>query len=482
MQQGERQRGCISLDLIGASIAATAGILLCVRALGRFDNSWDGTHYHLVLAALRAHILTFNDFEPIPNVVAFYHSYPRLLDTVRGYVWRFTGSILILQTFNLIAIAALVTFWRWRFGLSIRWTLVAILSVPLIQISATTLYVDTFANCFFAIAISALGVAFIDRRPLVRSEFIVALAALAVSANVKPQFVVLATIALTILCIYQLLCLMRQDSRADLRFFLGLAAIAWLLVPAMGIRNFLLYRNPFYPITISMFGHSLPGLFTPTDAWKGPDYLSHMPQVVRWLASVFEYRAFEGSDIPYTIDQHNLIPVGVMPALDLRPPSFRMGGYFVPLVLGLFTWLVIFTRSYAPRDRIRWFVPLLLASFIAFIPSSNELRYYSFWILDLIFLCFVAAHRSQENSMAFRASLIVAFLSVGMVTGWSYFDPRPYSVQDHIHKYGIDRTVTGRDICFENRNRDPILFTWIFHNAGHYRVTDLPPGEHCPPA
>ena len=70
-----------------------------------------------------------------------------------------------------------------------------------------------------------------------------------------------------------------------------------------------------------------------------------MPQVVRWLASVFEYRAFEGSDIPYTIDQHNLIPVGVMPALDLRPPSFRMGGYFVPLVLGLFTWLVIFTGA-----------------------------------------------------------------------------------------------------------------------------------------
>ena len=34
-----------------------------------------------------------------------------------------------------------------------------------------------------------------------------------------------------------------------------------------------------------------------------------MPQPARWLASVFEYRAFEGSDIPYTIDQHNLIPV-----------------------------------------------------------------------------------------------------------------------------------------------------------------------------
>lgn len=468
--------------MIGAVIAGTAAILLFARALCHFDDSWDGTHYHLVFAAFRAHILTFNDLEPIPNVTAWYHSYPPLLDFVRGYLWRITGSILILQTLNLAAIAALAAFWKSRFGLSIRWTLIAILSVPLIQISATTLYVDTFTNCFFSIAISVLSAAFIDRRPLNRSEVVISLTALAVSANVKPQFVILGTIALAILCFYQFLCLARQGNRGDLRFFLGLTAIACVAVPAMALHNLLEFRNPIYPLAISIFGHSLPSLFPPSAAWQGPDYLSHVPQPVRWLASLLEYRAFEGRDIPYTIDQHDLIPVGFMPALDLpRPASFRMGGYFVPLALGLLTWLMIFTRCYMPRDRIRWFIPLFLASLIAFLPGSHELRYYSFWILNLIFLCFLAERRAQEDSVAFRASLIVTFISVGMVTGWRYFDPSPYSVQDHIHNYGIDHAITGRDICFENRNRDPILFTWIFHTAGRYRVIDLAPGEHCPP-
>jgi len=74
------------------------------------------------------------------------------------------------------------------------------------------------------------------------------------------------------------------------------------------------------------------------------------------------------------------------------------------------------------------------------------------------------------------------FLSLGMLTGWRYFDFSPYSVQDHIRAAGYDKAVTGHDLCFEHRNRDPLLFTYIFHSKGHYRVVDLPPGERCPEA
>jgi hypothetical protein len=59
-------------------------------------------------------------------------------------------------------------------------------------------------------------------------------------------------------------------------------------------------------------------------------------------------------------------------------------------------------------------------------------------------------------------------------------DRNTYSVQDHIKAHGIDKVVTGRDLCLENRNRDTILFTYIFHSSGRYRVVDLPPGQHCP--
>src|SRR5215475_9973640 len=116
----------IGLNTVGAALAVTAVFLLLVRALNRFVVSWDGTSYHLVFAAFRARILTFDDFQPIPLIALFYSSFPPLLDIVRGYVWRISGSILILQSFNLVAIAILVTFWKYYSGLSIRWTLIAV--------------------------------------------------------------------------------------------------------------------------------------------------------------------------------------------------------------------------------------------------------------------------------------------------------------------------------------------------------------------
>jgi hypothetical protein len=160
-----------------------------------------------------------------------------------------------------------------------------------------------------------------------------------------------------------------------------------------------------------------------------------------------------------------------------------MGGYFVPLVLGLLAWLMILTKAHPLRERLRWFVPLIVTSIVvAPLPGSNELRYFSFWILNLIFLCLLAAQRVPQSRTMFRSFLLVTFVAVGMVTGWRYFEVRRYSVEDHIKAHGFDQAVTGRDLCFEHRNRDPVLFAYIFHSHGRYRVVDLAPGEHCPPS
>src|SRR5262245_18161121 len=138
-----------AIDAAAAVMAVAAVLLLGVRAVVRFDPSWDGTAYHLVLAAFRAGILTHADLVPAPVIATFDDFVPPLLYILRGYLARITGSIQVLQTFNLAAIVALAALWHWRFALSLRWALLAILAVPLIQIGATTLYVDTFANCLF---------------------------------------------------------------------------------------------------------------------------------------------------------------------------------------------------------------------------------------------------------------------------------------------------------------------------------------------
>ena len=145
-----------------------------------------------------------------------------------------------------------------------------------------------------------------------------------------------------------------------------------------------------------------------------------------WVLSVLEFRAFQGRDLPYTIDQHRTLPIGLTLTEDVdrvRPPSFRMGGYFVPLVLGLLAWLVILTKASPWRERLRWFVPPIVISIVvAPLPGSNELRYFSFWMLNLIFLCLLAAQRVPESRTMFRSFVLVMFVAVGMVTGWRYFD------------------------------------------------------------
>jgi hypothetical protein len=472
-----------TLNFAGGVIAVAAVVALGLRANLRFDDSWDGTAYHLVFAAFRSGILTLDDLTPIPLIRDLYRGFPPLLDIIRGYTWRITGSILILQNFGLLAVLALTGFWKFNFNLPARWTILAVLSVPLLQIGATTLYVDTFVNCFFAIPLSALTAAFIERRALRRNEAMICLIALAVAANTKLQFVALGFLLLIVLCAYQTLHLVRDKQKRDAWLFIAFAAAASFAVLFTAWRNLIEFGNPLYPMAIAVLGHTLPGTL-PTSVWSGPLYLDGRPELVKWLLSVLEFRAFEGRDLMYTIDQHSLIPIGVMPGPDTmrpRPPSFRMGGYFAPLVLGLIAALAISTKDFPPRQRLRWFAaPIVTSVIVAVLPAAHELRYFSFWMLNLIFLCFLAARDASRQHTAFHAFILAVFLSVGMWTGWRYFDFKPYSVQDHIAANGIDRAITGEDICFEHRNRDPILFTYIFHSHGKYRVVDLAPGERCP--
>jgi hypothetical protein len=325
-----------------------------------------------------------------------------------------------------------------------------------------------------------LTAAFIERRALRLAEAVISFVALATATNTKLLFVVLGFLLLILLCVHQTLCLLRERRRREAAVFLVLAAAASFPVLFTAWRNLIEWGNPIYPVTAAIPGFRLSGAFPITVA-KGPEYLDDAPRSLKWLLSILEFRAFEGRDLPYTIDQHGTIPIGPVPLADPRPASFRMGGYFAPLVLGEIVWLPILTRDIAFRQRMRWFIPILAASIvIAPIPASNELRYFSFWMLNLIFLCLLAAQGAPGSRTTFHAFLLVMFLAVGMWTGWRYFDCRPYSVHDHIKAHGIDQAVTGRDLCFEHRNRDPILFTHIFHSRGRYRVVDLAPGERCP--
>jgi hypothetical protein len=95
---------------------------------------------------------------------------------------------------------------------------------------------------------------------------------------------------------------------------------------------------------------------------------------LRWLASVTEFDAFRGRALPWTIGQGDVAQ---------SSPSFRMGGYFVPYVLGA---IVLIGWSVRSTVTARWVAAmiLVLSLMCAWLPGSHELRYYLFWMLTLV--------------------------------------------------------------------------------------------------
>src|SRR5512140_167146 len=105
------------LDAVGLTVAVGALALLAARALLRFDDSWDGTSYHLVFSAFRAGLLTRDDLVPIQLVRDLYAGFPPLLDIVRGYTWKLIGDVRPLPLYSCAAPVILAAFWKLRFGL-----------------------------------------------------------------------------------------------------------------------------------------------------------------------------------------------------------------------------------------------------------------------------------------------------------------------------------------------------------------------------
>ena len=217
-------------------------------------------------------------------------------------------------------------------------------------------------------------------------------------------------------------------------FGLGALAIGWL-----PIRNLILFQNPLYPIALHVFGWQLPGKIM-TDSYTDPHYLVGYPYFVKWLLSVSEYRAFGNRSALYTIAQGD-VPQDAM--------SFRMGGYlFVYVVVSLVMFVYLALRL--PRPKAYWVLAAALALTVAVacIPSSHELRFFSFWMVTLVscVLCMLWADRMglRQLRIAYTAVCAGAFWFVASGTGYFNLVPHGFDldwVEQQVH---FDEKVAPR--------------------------------------
>jgi hypothetical protein len=203
-----------------------------------------------------------------------------------------------------------------------------------------------------------------------------------------------------------------------------------------------------------------------SDAW------ANHPRPLRWLASVFEFDAFRGRIVPWTLGQ------GDVPQSN---PSFRMGGYFVPYVLGAIAMVWWGART---SLRARWAAALLivLSVICASLPLSHELRYYMFWMLSLVCCVLIVVHSpamaSPQQSVQRRVAhglVAIAAISVITMTGGAYLQTGGQTLPDLLQ--GTDSVVAqvpdGGTLCVLNRHPRAFLYSSLFHPSRHYHTRSL---------
>ncbi len=452
-----------------AAWAVLAGIL--AAALHDVSLAWDVWYYHLPFAARIAGIVPADQFAYDPMNQARFDGFPLLGETLQGVLWRITGRP---ESANLVAFSAVPLFaWfmKKKLDVPMHATLLALLAIPLVMIHATCCYVDLPANaCVAALVLLAIRAWSEDfgatRRSLRNGELegrspsnddngktdtkTLALALIlgAVAANMKALMHPVVLVAL---------CAIVWRARAW--WMLACFPIVFLTP----LKNLVLHKNPYFPVAMTIFGHTLPG---PDDPYSSsPVWLEHAPRPLRFLCSILEL----GVHDRWTVDQWT----------PPEAPGYRMGGYFGAYVvfnLVFFAWRAIRERS-DRRVRVATIGFVVMTAIVSILPQSHELRYYMGWMIVLVSLNVWLSKKVVWTELACAVSLA----AVLVITRASYAYPSGHSFDDLVKREvkadAIAKVHDGDSVCVRHA---PWNFLWAarFHAPKSYAVREAEqPGE-----
>lgn len=436
------------------------------------DSDWDSLAYHMPDTALRVGLLTDSQFQrPLPNPLrGYYLGLPIFADLLRGWMWKLTGIAETVNLLGVISLLALAAYIKWSFRkLEVAWVLIGVLAIPAIQTAAAGNYDDIPANIACTIYLISIVDLWTDpvkfKRPI---PWIVLFLAAFTAANMKLQTSVFVCLALPFIVPpgWRLL----REQKAGPRGIAGailLGICASLLIAANLIKNLILYRNPLYPVDLEIAGLHLIGPVT-HDAYIIPGIYTNVPQAIRWLLSVLEYRSLDGRYPPYS---------NGMGSVPMMSYSSSMGGFFSALVVASICFLVLCVSR--RRDPLSFTVLgafLISTLVVALFPTAYNLRYDSFWMMLLVTGCLLLMQRAplKPYLQSYKIFLFASLVFVTSVTGGIYFTPVRNPIQEFVDRWGTDEQLRsivepGDVICLEQvpggkwDNRFTILFSPLFH-------------------
>ncbi|MBS0319816.1 MAG: hypothetical protein JSR18_04680 [Proteobacteria bacterium] len=465
------------VDGVVAVVAAAIALVVVVRALRLVDPYWDTLQYHWPYAARAAGLCDAACLGFPPGIEIRYQAFPLVFHWLFGMLWRIAGTPAAGHLVGIAMLAGLCVWLRARMRVPLAWSWLGFLAVPLVQIHVTSSYADLTANAAIALALLCTLRLALERDAAMGTDTAIAVGALALAAGSKLQLVPVTLVVWAALTVVVLRNLRSAGQRAW-PAAAGLVAAALLLVAPQLWLNALHFGNPFYPVEVKVGHWVLPGPETMRQQgmsigtqWAGK------PAWLRWLASVLEYDALRGRDPPWSIDQ------GDVP---FTSAAFRLGGYFAPYVIALWTLVILRARrGDAGRPVAAWLAALSVLC--ALLPLAHELRYYLFWMLVLVaatlalgFWPRFAAARQPATAMLVRGTVAIAFVSVVLLTGATYLRTAGVKLADLTAPTApaVAALAPGSTLCIDGTTRDAILYSELFHPAPPHHVRSVLPGAH----
>ena len=449
-------------------LALTLAISIFFKAIIDVDRSFDTWWYHIPFAARLWNIVPTEQYTNFIKEEYRYLGFPLLVEYLGGFFWFVTRHVQASNLVNYFSLLLYCWFLNFYFQVPFYLSGIALLAIPLVQIHASSFYVDLPGAVLLSTVVLTTYYLYVRKGKEVdnRRNFILILLVSTAAVNTKFQLIpivafVLCFALLRIVWLRWQLIQAGQKNSGWLLKLIPIVILAGLLIFATPLKNVVIYGNPFYPIRFEVAGIVLnhdTGFYQ-----HASDLIKDRPQAVRWLYSILEVNS------PlWSIDQWSP-----------DPAKSRLGGFFGAyvvfnlLLLGYICW-----QHRCRETNIAIALLAIMSAVTAIAPQSHELRYYMYWMITLVSLNLLLVSNleisAQTPSLLNARNLAIACLPflvvVAVRTNFSYLAPKFYTVDKHIQTFVnpaiFEKIQPGDEVCLVNKSfqyRKPFLYTPYFH-------------------
>lgn len=448
------------------AIAIVLAISILAAALHDVSYAYDVWYYHLPFAARLGGAVSADTYVFHPANEARFAGFPLLAERLQGLFFRVTGHP---QAANLVAYGSLVlyaAYLRRALRVPLHLSAVALLAIPLVQLHASSCYIDLPSNtCVSALILSVIAL-WADEAPPPRFAVLRLLVLAAIVANMRFQLHPVVACALAAAAPRVLPPVWRSRDRQ----VMGLILLFVPIVGATFLKNAFAHGNPYYPMRLSLGPLTLPGTEGAYSA--SPPYLAQAPRAVRFLYSILEVgiRPF-GETRRWTIDQW--MPEG--------SDGCRMGGFFNAYVvfnLGLLGFRAYKDRSRRVRAAAIGFALLTLLA--AHVPQSHELRYYMYWMIVLVSLNLWLTPAQHAPRLGAACVVFLSLVLWSTRAGYAYPSGSTFRelVNEKVDARVLEQIHDGDEVCLA---RQPWTFLYAapFHPGRRYSLKEAETEADC---